>query len=626
MKYLRKICPIICSLFLVFVLLSVSACNDEDYNPYTDEKADRTYTINKITSTVTVNSDSTVDFVEEYEVDFHQGHLGIYRDLPLNSGEKYRDIKIIKSEWHQTEHTDNVLRISLGLPDSADPVRGKHSYAISYKLILPKHADNVNLYMNLVGYGWTTDIEEVDITLNLPAEMSGPKFYHRYGSTSQSDKVRCSLIGNNQYKITAADLSAFEGITLDAELPEGALTSYREDFPFAELFIAAVFLIVAAAIVVYAKKGQEVIPITNYYPPKNDGNEMTPADVGLYIDGNLSNSDVTSMIFYWASKGYIRIDDVESKNPRLVKQKEISVTEAGGREFLRLYDKIFAKGDSVGISSLEYKLSGCFEKIIVGSLKQSRTFFSKKPIIFGFVTALCAAVISVLLFVFKGLAAVGSADVVLGAGVASVFALIAGYGSMFALWRYSFKIKGSKIIMGIAAVAVSVIVALITNLIYKDIIPYYAAVMVTVPLAVLCLACGLCQKRNEDYRKLMGEIIGFKDFLTVAEKDKLEMLLKDNPQYYYDILPYANVLGVSDIWEHKFDGISLEPPSYMRGYHSMYFDYLIYRNLTHSLTRGMSAAMSPKPSQSSSSGFHGGGGGGFHGGGGGFGGGGGGAR
>ena len=113
--------------------------------------------------------------------------------------------------------------------------------------------------------------------------------------------------------------------------------------------------------------------------------------------------------------------------------------------------------------------------------------------------------------------------------------------------------------------------------------------------------------------------------MEVAEKDRLEMLLEENPQYYYDILPYAHVLGVSDKWEDKFKDIALEPPRYVSGGETAVNLYL-YTRLMHSMDAGMRSAMSHKPSSSSRSGFGGfrGGGGGF--GGGGFGGGGGGAR
>lgn len=50
---------------------------------------------------------------------------------------------------------------------------------------------------------------------------------------------------------------------------------------------------------------------------------------------------------------------------------------------------------------------------------------------------------------------------------------------------------------------------------------------------------------------------GFRQFLSVAEKDRLEMLLDENPNYYFDVLPYAHALRVSDIWKKKFDHLKV---------------------------------------------------------------------
>ena len=36
----------------------------------------------------------------------------------------------------------------------------------------------------------------------------------------------------------------------------------------------------------------------------------------------------------------------------------------------------------------------------------------------------------------------------------------------------------------------------------------------------------------------------------------------ENPEYFYNILPYAYVLGVSDKWIKKFESISLQAPSW----------------------------------------------------------------
>jgi len=59
------------------------------------------------------------------------------------------------------------------------------------------------------------------------------------------------------------------------------------------------------------------------------------------------------------------------------------------------------------------------------------------------------------------------------------------------------------------------------------------------------------RKRTEYGTQLLSKILGFKRFLELAEKDRLESLFAENPQYYYDILPYTYALGVSDTWIKK---------------------------------------------------------------------------
>ena len=112
-------------------------------------------------------------------------------------------------------------------------------------------------------------------------------------------------------------------------------------------------------------------------------------------------------------------------------------------------------------------------------------------------------------------------------------------------------------------------------------------------------------------------MLGLKKFIEVAEKDRLEKMAADNPQYFYKILPYAYVLGVSKVWIKQFEGIAVPPPEWA--------DSGIYRmNSFEGFTRNFSNAVAPSvnnggisnSSYSSSSGGGGFSGGGFGGGGG----------
>lgn len=66
----------------------------------------------------------------------------------------------------------------------------------------------------------------------------------------------------------------------------------------------------------------------------------------------------------------------------------------------------------------------------------------------------------------------------------------------------------------------------------------------------------LVPKRTPYGTEMLGRIRGFKHFLEVADKDRLEMLVTENPSYFYDILPYTYILGVSDKWIDKFEDIA----------------------------------------------------------------------
>ena len=132
--------------------------------------------------------------------------------------------------------------------------------------------------------------------------------------------------------------------------------------------------------------------------------------------------------------------------------------------------------------------------------------------------------------------------------------------------------------------------------------------------------------RTKDYTDKLNEIIGFKQFIQLAEKDQLEAMLEEDPQFYYHILPYAQVLGVTDIWENKFEGITVAPPDWLAGdMLTTYFEFRVINSVMRSSMQSMRAGMVSRPSSSGANGGGRFGGGGGHGGfsGGGFGGGGG---
>ena len=609
---------------------SSDSCADSATSPFDESKTEyNVFTISEIDTTVWIKNNSEVRFREQITANFHQWKRGIYRDLATNSGESYRDINIVQSNWSDINHEEGFVRISLGEPDGGTKVTGKQTYIIEYTLIMPDRKNPDDVYLNLIGFGWTTKIEKANVTVYSPGLLGERKFFTDYGSDVRSDKVEDAngtpekdSAGYYRYDFSASNLSAFNGITMRANLPDGTISLYKKDFPWIEALLCIVFAAVAVLMMFYSEKGQEIIEITHYYPPEIDGKKVTPPEAGLYIDGTLSQKDVVSILFYWASKGIIGIDNSDEDDPVLIKKTEISVQEAGGMGYLHLFDSIFSKGDRVAVSDLKYKLTSNFSEIMASSRKTASKFYKKKTTFVAIAVALLSLAVTFAITAVAGVKAIGSTDAINGL-VPTVFFSAIGFVANTLLGRYRYKIRHYKVKAILSLVLLTAFGCVGALGMFRDIMPLYASMPLCAATVLIVSACALVRHRSETYIKALGDLLGVKNFLEVAEKDKLEMLLEENPQYYYDILPYANVLGVSDKWENKFKELTIQPPAYVSG--PDLIDLHIYASLVRSLNRDMSAAMAQKPSSSSRSGFGGfSGGGGF--GGGGFGGGGGGSR
>ncbi|MEZ8221786.1 putative membrane protein (DUF2207) [Candidatus Fervidibacteria bacterium JGI MDM2 JNZ-1-D12] len=142
---------------------------------------------------------------------------------------------------------------------------------------------------------------------------------------------------------------------------------------------------------------------------------------------------------------------------------------------------------------------------------------------------------------------------------------------------------------------------------------------------IAAFAPAMPRKTNKGARALW-HILGFREFIRRVEKDRLERMLRKDPNLFDKVLPYALVFGVADEWAEKFDGLLQRPPDW---YESDRWTPTTFnaRTFVYSLGDSVSSMRSVFPSSPSrssgagggSSGFGGGGfsGGGFGGGGGG---------
>ena len=92
--------------------------------------------------------------------------------------------------------------------------------------------------------------------------------------------------------------------------------------------------------------------------------------------------------------------------------------------------------------------------------------------------------------------------------------------------------------------------------------------LVSMFFAVIAIA------RTDAYTDLLGRVLGFRDFIKTAELDKLNELVEEDPGYFYHIMPYAYVFGLSNKWIKNFEDLPVYAPDWYRGADRMdAFDY-----------------------------------------------------
>ncbi len=126
-------------------------------------------------------------------------------------------------------------------------------------------------------------------------------------------------------------------------------------------------------------------------------------------------------------------------------------------------------------------------------------------------------------------------------------------------------------------------------------------------------------KYADDMVMLLSQVKGFKQFLTKAEKHVIEKLVEEDPEYFYNTLPYAYSLGVTSAYMKRFEGMAIKPPEWYEPVHrevmpdARHFDKVIddmSKHMTYKYESKSWSSSSSSSSFGSGGGFSGGGGGG----------------
>ena len=638
MKKIKKLSLILACGLLALIFALCLALTDNHPSTAVAHAADGSTRFRFLSYSVTydIRTDRTMDVTMDLTA-YYEGYAstGFIYDIPVNAGDRVRNINAYKlvdgreSPLEYSVKSEDSDFVSVYMDDYRTKRGETHSYRITYEYAITKPVSKNNIYLNATTFSFYQSIENVCVVVNLPEGLKAPHCYvGREGTKDEFEGF--SNVGNRKISLTFDSLPAYNGVSFDFEFENGVLSTKPDMTPYWIIIGAcAVFAVLFAIKLLFFNK-QDLTPIPSFSvpanPPSGKGapdkmyddptNEMDPLMMGKLIDNKVDSSDVTSMLYYWASKGYIKINMMSEENVEFVRVCRALPGNAPAYQQV-MFRNLFLTGDRVQMKTLTNTFYSTVETVTKMVNSSS-----------GFLRDIKSMVISILFAVLGGLVmgltplliakfTINGTLLVLLPLVILVPAAVI-YALTVAVRDKTLKLKKTKLILMYAGVAA---LALLFCGLYVLLVPSYVIEIVpkllicAIGFAIIMLSVWIIS-RSEEYCEKLNRIVGFREFIETAEKDKLEEMLESNPEFYYNILPYAIVLGVSDKWEKKFEGLTVRPPQWASGrFDSTVFNIIMFNSLMRSVNINMVKTIISRPSSSSRSGGSGGHFGGFGGGG-----------
>lgn len=498
---------------LVFILLVFALSVKAEYFVITDYKVDMKVRGNQ----------GVIEVHETITVDFNQPRRGIFRAIPYKYiiDGKEVEIKIYDAEVdgrkYTTYHEGINYFIKIGSKNVY--VDGVQTYKISYKV---KKAfifgeDHTEFYWNILGNDWPVEINKVDFTVQLDKAMPMAKDDYYIYTGVRGDTSKDATISYYIDKFQGSSTRSFaphEGLTMAINLPvdyikkPGKWEILWEKYGLASIG-GILFLFISAFFYrTWSKYGKDY-PIVRMvqYAPPK---ELNPAEAGVLIDEKADNVDILALLPYWAHNGHITIKRIPKnfgKDDHELTMVKALPLDAGPYETI-VFDGLFSDGNKVMISDLE----NSFYEYLQSAKTSLKTHLNNMGVYYP---------VSIKMQIYSMIASV----------VLAFLAVLLG-------------IVFESIALG-AAIGLSSLIGFV-----------FANYML---------------KKNERGVHLYQQVLGFKMFVKAAEKDKIEWLLKEDPDYFEKTLPYAMIFGYAKQWSKKFDGLLLEPPKWYVGPTGMYY-------------------------------------------------------
>jgi uncharacterized membrane protein len=539
--------------------------------------------VDDFTAHIEMRPDGSVFVQEEIRYNFGtEARHGIYRRIPLmyklpggkEGFVELANISVTDGEGNtrdvKTDGGGNVFELKIGDPDKL--VTGEQFYVIRYVAYgainhLPV-ADE--LYWNVTGNEWTAPMTRVRTEVILPKEFEQNEVTYscyrgQHGATEgcESNVAPGGATGTvASVHFLTLGLAVNEGMTIAVSVPKGYIAIDTEHGPQSVSTFERLLRL----------WGPWLLPVIVFWlmfrlwwtrgrDPKGRGtivteyevpNNLTPIEVAALLNDTIDNGIISAEIVALAERGYLTIRQIEKKG-LIFSSEDYELSKAKTFESLAPVDKLLLEGI----------FADGADHVYLSKLKEG----GEMPGIIGKVKS-------------------------------------AAFDSLTQAGYYEGqpeKVRGSYLLTGVG-------IAVVTTFLSSFALPGY------VTAAIVFIFGWFMPKHSLKGALVKEQILGFKKYLSVAEKDRIEFAgaPEKKPETFERLLPYAMALGVTALWAKQFEGIYTEKnnPGWYSGANMAVFSSTAFADDMSSFSTHAATFMSPSGGASGGGGFSGGGGGG----------------
>lgn len=465
-----------------------------------------------------------------------------------------------------TSTENGTQYITLTMPKQLS--EGTHDFEISYVVneTAENNEDKDMFYFNLLLPEWRQPIGEIEIKVSMPEDFPLEDlecYAGKFGIMDAEDKLKVDVVEDAKtVSIKGSRIPANYGITLMAELPDGYWEGSLDGSIFVRACTILIIVLTFVCFVLWLIGGRD--PKTKRAKETHPIDGISPAELGFLFDGKVTKRDVIALILYLGTKGYLRISEYKPRKFRLYRLED----PKGEEKFIRnayniLFENIY-KGRFIELEDAGSRLSRILKTIPVdiengfsaNDMKAHTPISKVFRVVSAVLTVLGTAVLPVLNSAYRFID-ISYPDV----AIVTVLAAVAMAGACVLKDRsFNDKTNSHIIFTALAAAAYTFVCGYqLFELVRASRDYIYCAVMMACFILMLVLVL-LMKARGKENAKLVARYRSLRRFIYKAEPKDVEEFYRENPNYYYDMVPYAYLFQGLESWARTFRWMDVADP------------------------------------------------------------------